>query len=153
MTNPIPEAKPCPECQQFRQERDEAIAKWHAHQKNVPCPGCEGGHDTYWKSVVESPQWREWSRVSRDFDTAECEACGHISERHFQAFLKFVIDSAKPPLPEASEAKAEAFEEAAKVVWDWTYRKRVGGADVDLVKVLKGLAAALRTPQSAPEKP
>lgn len=74
-------------------ERDEALTKWHAHQKNVPCSGCKNGHDTFWKSVIESPQWVEWARTTRDFDTAECEGCGHISGRHFQAFLEFCSSS------------------------------------------------------------
>lgn len=73
-------------------ERDEAETKWHAHQKNVPCGGCEGGHDTYWKSIIESPQWEAWckSKASDGWDWMECEACGHISQGHFQAFLRFV---------------------------------------------------------------
>lgn len=76
-------------------ERDEALAKWHSHQKNVPCAGCEGGHDTFWKSVIESPQWRAWSdgQGSPGWDVWECEGCGHISQAHFQAFLKFVSES------------------------------------------------------------
>lgn len=68
-------------------ERDEAMAKWHAHQKNVPCAGCEGGHDSFWKSVVESPQWRAWEDSDPDWDVDECRGCGHISAEHFQAFM------------------------------------------------------------------
>lgn len=71
-----------------RQERDEALEQWHAHQKNVPCGGCKGGHDTFWKTVIESPQWKAWEKVA-EWDTAECAACGHISAAHFQAFLEF----------------------------------------------------------------
>lgn len=71
-------------------ERDKALTKWYAHQKNVPCFGCELGHDTFWKSVIESPQWKEWENVA-DWDTAECASCGHISSEHFQAFLKFCV--------------------------------------------------------------
>ena len=70
-------------------KRGEAETKWHAHQKNVPCGGCKDGHDTFWKSVVESPQWKAWTASSPEWDVDECEACGHISQGHFQAFMKF----------------------------------------------------------------
>lgn len=70
-------------------ERDDALTKWHAHQKNVPCAGCEGGHDTFWKTVVESPQWKAWRESFPQWDVMECEACGHISQGHFQAFLGY----------------------------------------------------------------
>lgn len=76
-------------------ERDAALENWHSHQKNVPCSGCEGGHDTFWKTVIESPQWQEWERYTKEWDVLECSACGHISSKHFQAFLKFVVDRVK----------------------------------------------------------
>lgn len=76
---------------QLCQERDEALTKWYAHQKNVPCPGCKDGHDTFWKTVIESPQWRAWEGHTRNFDTTECAACGHISKKHFEEFLGFVV--------------------------------------------------------------
>ncbi|MDE2098441.1 MAG: hypothetical protein KGL39_14405 [Patescibacteria group bacterium] len=75
-------------------ERDNALAKWHAHQKNIPCKGCKNGHDTFWKTVVESPQWKEWEAANTHFDVDECRACGHISQNHFQAFLGFVVAKA-----------------------------------------------------------
>lgn len=76
------------------------------------CKGCKGGHDSFWKTVIESPQWQAWetqihknfheacqkdkwpsSRVQRDhlpiFDVDECRECGFISQHHFQMFLKF----------------------------------------------------------------
>lgn len=76
-------------------------------------PGWERVHslapDTYssfWKTVVESPQWRDWetevskrfARVNEPepwngvFDVDECRECGWISQPHFQAFLEFVRD-------------------------------------------------------------
>ena len=56
------------------------------------CNGCKDWHDSFWKTVIESPQWHAWADLGMDagFDTPECEACGHISQKHFQAFLKFV---------------------------------------------------------------
>lgn len=86
--------------------RDEALTQWHAHQKNVPCLGCEGGHDTYWKSVVESPQWLAWEKAADGWDVIECQACGHISQKHFQAFMKFVVDT------EVSQLKKEPKEKS-----------------------------------------
>lgn len=76
-------------------QRDDALVKWHAHQKNVPCPGCKEGHDTFWKSVVESPQWLAWEESSPKWDVDECRECGHISQGHFQAFMKFSADEAR----------------------------------------------------------
>jgi hypothetical protein len=77
-------------------QRDEALAKWHGHQKNVPCAGCEGGHDTYWGTVVKSDQWISWEKAQDGWDVDECRECGHISQEHFQAFLAFVISAPKP---------------------------------------------------------
>ncbi len=71
------------------EERDEALTKWHSHQKNVPCAGCLGGHDTFWGTVVSSPQWKAWEESRPDWDIDECRECGHISQGHFQAFLQF----------------------------------------------------------------
>ena len=72
-------------------QRDAALVKWHEHQKNVPCSGCEGGHDTFWKSVVESPQWEAWEKSNDHWDVDECRECGHISQDHFQAFMAFSV--------------------------------------------------------------
>jgi len=81
--------------EQFKLQRDDALVKWHAHQKNVPCSGCKGGHDTYWKSIIESPQWQAWEKIGykQGWDVDECAACGHISQRHFQAFMEFAKES------------------------------------------------------------
>lgn len=85
--------------------RDEVLVKWHAHQKNVPCPGCQKGHDTFWKSVIESPQWVEWEKATAEWDTAECAGCGHISAEHFQAFLKFCVLAIATKTKQRSKAK------------------------------------------------
>ncbi len=82
------------DAREARDERDAALAKWHGHQKNVPCAGCPGGHDTFWLTVIKSPQWEKWFRHTDNFVVAECEACGHISQAHFQAFLAFVATAA-----------------------------------------------------------
>jgi len=87
--------------------------EWHCglNEKDRDC-GCP--HSSFWKTVVESPQWRGWeldicasmrksnelgwenpeSKQYRDrcFDVDECAACGWISPRHFQEFLLFCAD-------------------------------------------------------------
>jgi hypothetical protein len=72
-----------------------------------PCEGCKDGHPSFWKTVVESPQWKLWQgEQSRrlhllcqeklpknvaTYDMPEVEECGWISPGHFQEFLKFII--------------------------------------------------------------
>ena len=94
------------------EQRDEALTKWHAHQKNVPCAGCEGGHDTFWKTVVESPQWKAWTTSGPEWDVDECQECGHISQAHFQAFMAF---AGKPLLAvvEAARNVMQKFKKSA----------------------------------------
>lgn len=57
----------------------------------IPCS--DGNHSSFWKSVVESKQWRAWREPAckRGWDWDECSECGWISAEHFQAFLKFTI--------------------------------------------------------------
>lgn len=64
----------------------------------------DGIHDSFWKTVVTSPQWVDWeadvakrfyarhtgSPVENVWDTNECRESGWISYEHFQAFLEFV---------------------------------------------------------------
>ena len=81
-----------------------------------PCKGCPDGHPTFWKTVVESPQWIAWEKqIAKNFhkanvmldsgkewpsadyqekklpiyDVDECRECNVISPKHFQAFLRF----------------------------------------------------------------
>lgn len=72
---------------------------------NSPCCGCGDGHPSFWKTVIESPQWKKWSKeinrrmkigkiVNNKFnksvyDMSEVEELGIISPGHFQEFLKF----------------------------------------------------------------
>lgn len=75
-----------------------------------PCGGCPEGHNSYWKSVVESLQWEGWQkeqmrrwgewRKSGDknlpygiWDIDESQECGSISQEHFQDFLKWLNQS------------------------------------------------------------
>ena len=66
------------------------------------CGGCPEGHSSFWKTVIESPQWAKWEKeqVNRfhkteipgldRFDYDESRECGWISQKRFQEFLKFV---------------------------------------------------------------
>jgi hypothetical protein len=84
--------------------------EWHCgsydKDRNYGCP-----HSSFWKTVVTSPQWKGWEHdlcvsmrkadelgwdspeakqyKERMFDVDECAACGWMSDRHFQEFLKF----------------------------------------------------------------
>ena len=84
---------------------------WDKNHWTFKCS--DGAHDSFWKTVVESPQWKAWEvQVAKNFskacrmetwpsgdyqrrrlpifDVDECRECGWISKHHFQAFLKFV---------------------------------------------------------------
>lgn len=73
----------------------------------IPCSDAE--HNTFWKSVVESPQWKAWEKESKRrfaatkyedgkpvepyelfFDVDECREVGWISDEHIAEFFKFI---------------------------------------------------------------
>jgi len=61
-----------------------------------PCGGCKDGHPSFWKTVIESPQWKKWHEYAGPkmlYDFPEVEELGIIGERHFQDFIKFTVDS------------------------------------------------------------
>ena len=69
---------------------DECHSFWYC----TPCAGCPDGHPSFWKSVIESPQWAAWKKraeARQVWDFAECEELGVCSAAHFQAFLAFTI--------------------------------------------------------------
>lgn len=47
--------------------------------------------DSFWKTVIESKYWKAWVEEMPFFDTYECEECGVISSRHFEAFIQFIL--------------------------------------------------------------
>lgn len=61
----------------------------------------DGDHNSFWKSVVESPQWYAWEKENAKrmnhtdgptkdcYDVDECRECGWISPAHFRSFLDF----------------------------------------------------------------
>jgi len=46
---------------------------------------------TFYKTVVESPQWQEWAEhaEAQGFSTVESMELGLLSPEHFQAFISF----------------------------------------------------------------
>jgi hypothetical protein len=57
-----------------------------------PCTGC-GGHSSFWKTVIESPQWAKWKKYAQPkmlYDFDECEELGILSPGHFNTFIKFL---------------------------------------------------------------
>jgi hypothetical protein len=51
-------------------------------------------HPTYNRTIMDSPQWKEWEGVAhtKGFDFHESQETGWLSQEHFQAFLQFVGD-------------------------------------------------------------
>jgi hypothetical protein len=56
---------------------------------NTPCSGCKDGHASMWKTITESPQWKEWEKVGQ-YDFSECNELGIMTAKHFQDFLEFI---------------------------------------------------------------
>jgi hypothetical protein len=67
---------------------------------NIPCG--YHFHESFWKTVVESDEWRAWCEEVRKrwkkikdkdclpiFDIDECQECGWISPDHWREFMKF----------------------------------------------------------------
>lgn len=80
-------------CSCFKKEeniRKDEREKCEKLRWESPCSGC-GTHPSFWKSVVESPQWGKWGEIAyeKGWDYDECRECGWMSQKHFQEFLKF----------------------------------------------------------------
>jgi hypothetical protein len=69
----------------------------------APCAGCAGGHPSFWKTIVESEEWRLWHEELRKrwkkihdedclpiFDIDESQELGCMSKEHWEEFVKFV---------------------------------------------------------------
>lgn len=85
-----------------------------------PCVGCEGGHNSFWKTVIESERWKLWQEEQRQrmargkivdgkfseecFDMSECEELGIISPHHLQEFLRFMRQEIKNDLLTVADA-------------------------------------------------
>jgi hypothetical protein len=73
------------------------------------CSGCPEGHPSFWKTIVESPQWKEWYKensrrmhlepIGQCFDVDECQECGWFSQHHFQEFMDFTTFQTREHTP------------------------------------------------------
>lgn len=60
------------------------------------CPGCPDGHSSFWKTVIESKEWKAWKehnfKISEhgNYDWPECEELGIMSEGHWGEFVEFL---------------------------------------------------------------
>lgn len=59
------------------------------HYYNSPCSGCPEGHASFWKTIIESPEWKAWEKVGH-YDFPECECLGIMSKGHWEDFVKFI---------------------------------------------------------------
>lgn len=68
---------------------DDCLAAWYKPK----CVGC-GHHNSFWATVIESPQWMKWKmhndKIGQQWDFMENEELGVISPEHFQEFIKFI---------------------------------------------------------------
>ena len=71
-----------------------------------PCSGCEGGHSSFWRTVILSDSWKAWQEEQRQrmargkfvdgkfsemcYDMDEVCEGGFISENHWKEFLQFI---------------------------------------------------------------
>lgn len=91
-------------CLSFRPAPPGNGGRWDAEHYTYQCS--DGEHNSYWRTVVESPEWHAWTRevarrlkrlatgntrrgVGPVFDVDECQEAGWISPAHFKAFVQF----------------------------------------------------------------
>ena len=61
-----------------------------------PCIGCKNGHSSFWRTIIESREWKKWKKynfkksLSGNWDFSENEELGILSEGHWKAFVKFL---------------------------------------------------------------
>lgn len=66
---------------------DQCLYFWYCS----PCSGCKDGHPSFWKTVIESPQWKEWSKEQQEHSTRdmpEVEEMGDYKPRTFSGVLE-----------------------------------------------------------------
>jgi hypothetical protein len=62
------------------------------------CSGCSDGHPSFWKTIVESKEWKDWEKEQIEnpqFDIDESRVCGWLGEKHRNAFFNFICKSAE----------------------------------------------------------
>jgi len=57
----------------------------------ITCCTGESEGDSFYRAVVDSPQWKQWKKVSHEygFNADECQELGKISPEHFEAFIEY----------------------------------------------------------------
>ena len=91
--------------QESPEVKEEIIKKYYMdfleYYYNSPCPGCPEGHESFWKTIIESDEWKEWSKIGqRDFP--ECEELGIMSKGHWEEFKKFIFSKEVKELKDAN---------------------------------------------------
>ena len=72
---------------------DEFLREYY-HQK---CKGCPKGHNSFWKTIIESKEWKDWKLfnelrvIKSKWDFSDCEELGILSPSHWHAFIRFLI--------------------------------------------------------------
>lgn len=87
------------------QQKKEIEERYEKERWWSKCEGCADGHSSFWKIVLESPQWELWEKEQMKrfklfvkekkvkdsiYDMPEVMDCGWISQKHFQDFIKFI---------------------------------------------------------------
>ena len=100
-----------------KEEREKREPLWgipciDGNHWGIPCG--DGNHNSFWKSIVLSPEWKAWEKESNRrfsmfaktkkdignfYDVDECRECGWISEEHIKDFFDFTRS------PKAEETK------------------------------------------------
>ena len=88
----------CTQCGELKLEVDRE--KEHATKYWESCEGCPEGHNSFHKTIVESPEWEAWEKEQKEmfgrkefdgcFDVNECKECGWISKEHWKKFVEFI---------------------------------------------------------------
>lgn len=56
----------------------------------TPCAGCNDGHPSFWKTIIESQEWKNWKKDNDNWDWSENEELGILSDNHWNAFIKLL---------------------------------------------------------------
>ena len=89
--------------EEIKQSYPDNYEKCVGHYYWHPCEGCKEGHSSFWKTIVESDEWKEWSKIAQ-YDIPECEECGMMSSAHWKDFVKFISKRTATTLDEGEIA-------------------------------------------------
>ena len=101
---------------EYERGKKEAEAQWE-----IPCS--DGSHNSFWKTVVISPEWQAWEKessrrmhqepIGKCFDVDECREVGWMSVEHFKEFIAFTNQE---PLSSFKARVIEALEKGSVVL-------------------------------------